>query len=104
MAVSIKHIPTEVLVFTFKYLNFTHIAENCSQVSRQWQGISCQFFIIPYILLMEKLDEDVRIFLRKHCLLESTQPNNELILKLYNKIKAFKGKIYNQLEGIKNTD
>ena len=80
MAVSIKHIPTEVLVLIFKHLNFSHIAENCSQVCRQWQGISCQFFIIPYILLMEKLDEDIRIFLKEE-LMETTQPNNESTLK-----------------------
>ena len=92
MAVSIKHIPTEILVLILKHLDFTYIAENCSQVCRQWQGICCQFFIIPYILLMEKLDEDVRLFLKQHSL-KSTQPNNELILKLYNKIKAFKGKL-----------
>ena len=74
MAVSIKHIPTEILVLILKHVDFTHIAENCSQVCRQWQGICCQFFIIPYILLMEKVPDGAMMHMWR--LVLSSEPDS----------------------------
>ena len=90
MSANVDHLPIEVLILVFKFLNLSDIFENCSKTCKIWREIIAQFFLQPYMKILARLDSDLRDKLYDSGWTEQCF-DNDFLYETYEKITSYKG-------------